>query len=69
MPEGWNNWSKPEAEINSYYGEYNCNGEGAKTEKRVAWSHQLKRPEANKFKNETILGAEFAKAIKDLNQN
>ncbi len=69
LPEGWNNWSKPEAEINSYYGEYNCKGEAAKTDKRVTWSHQLNKSEVKKYNIETILGEEFAKAIKELKQN
>ena len=69
LPEGWNNWSKPEAEINSYYGEYNSKGEGAKTDKRVSWSNQLNKSEVKKYNIETILGAAFAKAIKELKQN
>jgi len=31
-PEGWHNWSKPEAEKTAFYGEYNCNGEGFQPE-------------------------------------
>ena len=69
LPEGWNNWSKPEAEINSYYGEYNSKGEGAKSDKRVSWSHQLNKSEVKKYNIESILGAAFAKAIKELKQN
>ena len=63
LPEGWNNWSKHEAEICAFYAEYNCKGEGAKIDKRVTWSHQLKKNESNKYSLETILGAEMAKAI------
>lgn len=45
-PEGWENWSKPEAEKKSFYGEYNNSGEGAASSKRVKWSHQLSKKEA-----------------------
>jgi pectinesterase len=69
LPEGWNNWSKPEAETSSFYGEYYCKGDGAKTDKRVLWSHQLNRSEVKKYNIETIFGQEFAKAIKVINHN
>lgn len=69
LPEGWNNWSKPEAEISSFYAEFNCHGEGSKTDKRVSWSRQLNKSEVKKYNMETILGAAFAKAIKELKQN
>lgn len=65
LPEGWNNWSKTDAESNSFYGEFNCKGEGAKTDKRVSWSRQLKQSEARKYTIDSVLGAEFAKAIKE----
>lgn len=55
LPEGWHNWSKPEAEISSFYAEYNCTGEGFQPKTRVAWSHQLKNSEAKKYTIENIL--------------
>lgn len=55
LPEGWHNWSKPEAEITSFYAEYNCTGEGFQPKTRVAWSHQLKNSEAKKYTIENIL--------------
>ncbi len=54
-PEGWENWSKADAEKNTFYGEYNCKGEGAQTAKRVLWSHQLTKKEAEKYTTENIL--------------
>ncbi|MDP5201353.1 pectate lyase [Flavobacterium sp. DG2-3] len=54
-PEGWENWSKPEAEKNSFYAEYNCKGEGSQTNKRVNWSHQLTKKEAVQYSIENIL--------------
>lgn len=54
-PEGWENWSKTEAEKNAFYAEYNCTGEGFQPAKRVAWSHQLSKKEAEKYTAENIL--------------
>ncbi|MEN2398842.1 pectate lyase [Flavobacterium sp. MC2016-06] len=54
-PEGWENWSKPDAEKNAFYAEYNCKGEGFQPGKRVAWSHQLQKTEAEKYTIENIL--------------
>ena len=57
-PEGWHNWSKPEAEKTCFYAEYQNSGEGAKTSQRVKWSFQLKKAEADKYTKEVILGSE-----------
>ncbi|KLT69296.1 pectate lyase [Flavobacterium sp. ABG] len=54
-PEGWQNWSKPEAEKKAFYAEYNCKGEGYQPQKRVLWSHQLSKKEAEKYTIENIL--------------
>ncbi|MBS7229692.1 pectate lyase [Flavobacterium psychroterrae] len=54
-PEGWENWSKPDAEKNALYAEYNCRGEGFQPTKRVAWSKQLKKKDAEKYTIENIL--------------
>ncbi len=40
-PEGWHNWSKPEAEKTARYGEYGSTGPGAGTDKRVKWAKKL----------------------------
>ncbi|RVT74488.1 pectin esterase [Flavobacterium sufflavum] len=39
--EGWHNWSKPEAETTTFYGEYSSTGAGGNTASRVSWSHLL----------------------------
>lgn len=54
-PEGWENWSKPEAEKTTFYAEYNCKGEGFQPTKRVSWSHQLQKKEAENYTIENIL--------------
>lgn len=54
-PEGWHNWSKPEAEKTVYYAEYGSRGKGGKTAKRVRWSRQLSKKEAAQYTKEKIL--------------
>ncbi|WP_367891387.1 pectinesterase family protein [Flavobacterium pectinovorum] len=54
-PEGWENWSKPDAEKNAFYAEYNCKGDGFQPKNRVSWSHQLTKKEAEKYTIENIL--------------
>jgi len=54
-PEGWENWSKPEAEKNAFYAEYNNRGEGFQPTKRVSWSHQLSKKEEEQYTTENIL--------------
>lgn len=58
LPEGWHNWSKPDAEKTSFYAEYNCTGEGSSITNRVRWSHQLTKSEAKKYTIENILDAD-----------
>ncbi|WP_181307034.1 pectinesterase family protein [Rufibacter sp. XAAS-G3-1] len=58
-PEGWHNWSKPEAEKTTFYAEYNSKGPGAAPEKRVSWSKQLSKKEARKLaKAEVVLAGQ-----------
>ncbi|MEY4432496.1 MAG: hypothetical protein RLZZ44_626 [Bacteroidota bacterium] len=63
-PEGWENWSKPEAEKTAYYAEYNCSGIGFQPQKRVSWSHQLTKKESEGYTVEAILGTEFLNQIR-----
>jgi pectin methylesterase-like acyl-CoA thioesterase len=44
-PEGWHHWEE-HREKTARYMEYNNFGEGAATDKRVSWSHQLSKKEA-----------------------
>lgn len=59
-PEGWENWSKPEAEKKAFYAEYNCTGEGFQPSKRVKWSFQLSKKEATQYSIENILKDKIA---------
>jgi pectinesterase len=57
-PEGWHNWSKPEAEKTAFYAEYGSTGPGASREKRVSWSKQLSSQEAKKYTVKNILSGD-----------
>lgn len=57
-PEGWHNWSKPEAEHTVFYGEYNSRGPGAQPHKRVKWQNTLSDEQASDYTLERILGGD-----------
>lgn len=46
LPEGWHDWSKPEARETAFYGEYGSKGPGAVKRGRAAWSHRLTKQQA-----------------------
>lgn len=48
-PEGWHNWSKPEAEKCAFYGEYGSTGPGAGAAGRVKWAKKLSAREVGKL--------------------
>lgn len=66
LPEGWHNWSKPDAEKTTFYAEYNSSGEGSSPKTRVSWSHQLSKSDAKKYTIKNCLGLEFSKIINQL---
>ena len=55
LPEGWHNWSKPEAEKTARYMEYKSTGPGANPSARVAWSRQLSDDEVKNFTAQNVL--------------
>jgi pectinesterase len=61
--QGWENWSKPEAEKTAFFAEYNCSGLGFQPQTRVSWSHQLTKKESEKYTPEVILGKDFLRQI------
>lgn len=54
-PEGWHNWSKPDAEKTTFYAEFNSKGSGSDISKRVPWSHQITKEESKKYTTQNIL--------------
>lgn len=64
LPEGWNNWSKPEKEKTAYYAEYKSTGPGATSiSQRANWSHQLTSDEAKTYTLKNI----FSKKASNIN--
>lgn len=52
LPEGWDPWVDARFSDKTktiFYAEFNNKGKGAKTKKRVSWSHQLTKQEAKKY--------------------
>jgi pectinesterase len=48
-PEGWHNWNNPENEKTAFYAEYKNIGIGSSIAKRVSWSHQLTKAQAQRY--------------------
>ncbi|EEC71149.1 hypothetical protein OsI_02978 [Oryza sativa Indica Group] len=48
-PQGWDDWGDPSNQRTAFYGQYQCYGDGSKTDGRVAWSHDLTQAEAAPF--------------------
>ena len=57
-PEGWHNWSKPEAEKTALYAEFENKGPGANPTQRAAWTRQLTPEEAKSYTPKVIFGGE-----------
>lgn len=53
-PEGWHNWSRPEAEQTTYLAEYGSTGPGGDTSGRVSWSYRLKEKDLKAYTLENI---------------
>ena len=53
-PGGWNDWKKDTNLVR--YAEYNNRGEGAITDKRVAWAKQLTKKDAKQLTIANVLG-------------
>ncbi|WP_442794172.1 pectinesterase family protein [Pelobium manganitolerans] len=58
VPQGWDPWKGdamfPDKEKTVFYAEYSNSGEGAVTNERVAWAHQLKKSEAKSYTLQNI---------------
>ena len=58
VPAGWHNWGKQSNEETARYMEYKNTGEGANVSKRVAWSKQLTKKEAEAVTVDAIFGTQ-----------
>ncbi|KXG32951.1 putative pectinesterase 11 [Sorghum bicolor] len=50
-PQGWDDWTDgdKQRQRTAFYGQYQCYGEGSKTDGRVAWSHDMSQAQAAPF--------------------
>ena len=60
VPEGWHPWpgdkNFPDKEKTAFYAEYGSHGPGAEDlTKRAVWSHQLKKSDLKKYRQEKVL--------------
>ncbi|WP_432711951.1 pectinesterase family protein [Pedobacter sp.] len=65
VAEGWNNWSNPAAEKNSFYAEYRNIGAGSQINKRVPWSKQLTDKEAKAYTLQQIFTQNLTASVKE----
>ena len=56
-PEGFHDWNKPESHDTVFYGEYNCTGAGAATDRRASFVRALTAAEAASFTLETVFAS------------
>ena len=56
LPAGWDNWRDPSKEKTARFSEFNSTGPGANPSKRVAWSRQLDKSEAEAITLEAVFG-------------
>lgn len=66
-PQGWHNWGKPENEKTTRYAEYNNQGEGNRTNERVAWSKLLTPAEGASITLEKVMGDFYPAIIAETN--
>ncbi|WP_225586907.1 pectinesterase family protein [Algoriphagus sp. Y33] len=54
VADGWNNWSRKNAEQTVFYAELGSSGPGANPAGRVDWSYQLSEEDSKKYSNDLI---------------
>ncbi|KAI4316827.1 hypothetical protein L6164_024767 [Bauhinia variegata] len=55
LPQGWDDWGDSSKQETTYLGQYRCYGPGAKTGRRVPWSHTLTAQEAEPFMSKDLI--------------
>ena len=65
LPEGWHNWSRPEAEKTSFYAEFASTGPGANPDARVGWAQQLIEKEVETYQLEQVFNG-WVPAVEEL---
>lgn len=64
-PAAWDNWGNTENEKTVFFAEYECFGEGFRPKERAAWTHQLKKTEAERYTLKNILGSNSKSSEKE----
>ncbi|RWV79781.1 hypothetical protein BHE74_00014990 [Ensete ventricosum] len=59
LPEGWNDWGDPSRKSTVYFGQFNCNGDGANLQGRVSWARSLTYLEAKPFMDRGYIDGEL----------
>ncbi|KAK1665889.1 hypothetical protein QYE76_054048 [Lolium multiflorum] len=57
-PRGWDDWGESDRQRTAFYGQYQCYGEGSRTDRRVAWSRNLSQAEAAPFITKAWIGGQ-----------
>ncbi|KAM0923455.1 hypothetical protein ACQ4PT_005522 [Festuca glaucescens] len=57
-PRGWDDWGESHRQRTAFYGQYQCHGEGSRTDRRVAWSRNLSQAEAAPFITKAWIGGQ-----------
>ncbi|KAM0870471.1 hypothetical protein ACQ4PT_039980 [Festuca glaucescens] len=57
-PQGWDDWGDSHRQRTAFYGQYQCYGEGSRTDRRVAWSRNLSQAEAAPFITKAWIGGQ-----------
>ncbi|KAI4999300.1 hypothetical protein ZWY2020_003889 [Hordeum vulgare] len=57
-PRGWDHWNNTSKERTVFYGQYQCYGEGSKTDGRVKWARNLSKAEAAPFMTKAWIGGQ-----------
>ncbi|WP_335964432.1 pectinesterase family protein [Galbibacter sp. PAP.153] len=55
LPQGWDDWDKPDSHQKTFYAEYNSTGLGKNITSRVSWSHQLTKEQYKIYTVKNIL--------------
>ncbi|AWW32650.1 pectin esterase [Echinicola strongylocentroti] len=58
LPEGWNDWGRPQVKQTIFYAEFGSEGKGANKAERVEWAHQLTEEEATQYTLEHIFAGQ-----------
>ncbi|KAM7274851.1 hypothetical protein ACFE04_016717 [Oxalis oulophora] len=62
LPQGWDDWGRPNVHSTVFYGEYKNYGPGANREQRVDWSRSLTDDEAKPLLTKDMIGRDWLRS-------